>query len=124
MYLNKVAARGHYRSRTDILRFFDGFSLLDPGLVYLTQWRPDEPSDTDADAANFGCWPGSAAVTTPSPRSLPRSAAPSARAGPPRGPARGAGCMDARGGRARRAKGRAREGAGHRAKQRICGLVN
>ena len=53
VYLNKVAARGNYRSRTDILRFFDGFSLLDPGLVYLTQWRPDEPSGTDANAANF-----------------------------------------------------------------------
>ncbi len=53
VYLNKVAARGHYRSRADILRFFDGFSLLDPGLVYLTQWRPDEPSDTEANAANF-----------------------------------------------------------------------
>jgi SAM-dependent methyltransferase len=53
VYLNKVAARGHCRSRTDILRFFDGFSLLDPGLVYLTQWRPGEPSDTGANAANF-----------------------------------------------------------------------
>ncbi len=53
VYLNKVAARGDYRSRTDILRFFDGFSLLDPGLVYLTQWRPDELGDTDANAANF-----------------------------------------------------------------------
>ena len=53
VYLNKVAARGSYRSRTDILRFFDGFSLLDPGLVYLPQWRPDEPSDTDANAADF-----------------------------------------------------------------------
>ena len=53
VYLNKVAARGNYRSRTDILRFFDGFSLLDPGLVYLPQWRPDGPSDTDANAADF-----------------------------------------------------------------------
>jgi SAM-dependent methyltransferase len=53
VYLNKVAARGNYRSRADILRFFDGFSLLDPGLVYLTQWRPDKPSDTDANPANF-----------------------------------------------------------------------
>ena len=31
VYLNKVAARGAYRSRTDILRFFDGFTLVDPG---------------------------------------------------------------------------------------------
>jgi SAM-dependent methyltransferase len=53
VYLNKVAARGDYRSRADILRFFDGFTLLDPGLVYLPQWRPDEPGDTDTDPANF-----------------------------------------------------------------------
>ena len=53
VYLNKVAARGDYRSRADILRFFDGFTLLDPGLVYLTQWRPDERDETARDASNF-----------------------------------------------------------------------
>lgn len=30
------------RSHTEILRFFDGWELLDPGLVYVPQWRPDE----------------------------------------------------------------------------------
>jgi hypothetical protein len=29
------------RSRADIMRFFDGFSLVDPGLVSPAQWRPD-----------------------------------------------------------------------------------
>ena len=53
VYLNKVAARGDYRSRADILRFFDGFTLLDPGLVYLTQWRPDETDETAADPSDF-----------------------------------------------------------------------
>jgi len=53
VYMNKVAARGDYRSRAQILRFFDGFTLVDPGLVYLTQWRPDEPGDTTADAGNY-----------------------------------------------------------------------
>ena len=53
VYLNKVAARGDYRSRADILRFFDGFTLVDPGLVYLPQWRPDEPDETVGDASNF-----------------------------------------------------------------------
>jgi len=53
VYMNKVAAHGDYRSRADILRFFDGFTLLDPGLVYLTQWRPDETDETAADPSNF-----------------------------------------------------------------------
>lgn len=30
------------RSHAEILRFFDGWELLDPGLVYLPLWRPDE----------------------------------------------------------------------------------
>jgi SAM-dependent methyltransferase len=42
VYLNKVAARGDYRSRADILRLFDGFTLVEPGLVYVSQWCPDE----------------------------------------------------------------------------------
>ncbi|GLY72686.1 SAM-dependent methyltransferase [Actinoallomurus iriomotensis] len=31
------------RNREDVLRFFDGFELVDPGLVWLRQWRPDHP---------------------------------------------------------------------------------
>ena len=29
------------RSRDQVLRFFDGFDLVEPGLVYAPQWRPD-----------------------------------------------------------------------------------
>src|SRR5262249_53562286 len=29
------------RNRTDIARFFDGFTLVEPGLVRPAQWRPD-----------------------------------------------------------------------------------
>ncbi len=29
------------RSRADIARFFDGFTLVEPGLVFPAQWRPD-----------------------------------------------------------------------------------
>jgi hypothetical protein len=34
------------RSREQILRFFDGLELVDPGLAYVSQWRPDEPAGT------------------------------------------------------------------------------
>jgi SAM-dependent methyltransferase len=32
------------RSRAGILRFFDGFELVDPGLVWMSKWRPDDPN--------------------------------------------------------------------------------
>jgi hypothetical protein len=34
-----------YRSRADIARFFEGFGLVEPGLVYVPLWRPDGPHD-------------------------------------------------------------------------------
>ncbi|MFG2091365.1 MULTISPECIES: SAM-dependent methyltransferase [unclassified Spirillospora] len=33
------------RSHAEILRFFDGWDLLDPGLVYVPVWRPDGEVD-------------------------------------------------------------------------------
>jgi SAM-dependent methyltransferase len=36
------------RNREDVLRFFDGFELVEPGLVWLRQWRPDHPLHTRA----------------------------------------------------------------------------
>ncbi len=32
------------RSRSEVLRFFDGFELLDPGLAWMCDWRPDDPN--------------------------------------------------------------------------------
>jgi hypothetical protein len=43
----------HVRSRAEILQFFDGFEIMQPGLVYLPQWRPDDPADVPADPATF-----------------------------------------------------------------------
>jgi S-adenosyl methyltransferase len=34
------------RTRADILRFFDGLELADPGLVYVSDWRPDDADGT------------------------------------------------------------------------------
>jgi hypothetical protein len=41
--LRRSLGRGQTRSRAEIARFFDGLDLLEPGLVYLPEWRPDEP---------------------------------------------------------------------------------
>lgn len=31
-----------FRGREEVLRLFDGFTLVEPGLVQLSQWRPDD----------------------------------------------------------------------------------
>jgi len=41
--LRQSLGRGQTRSREEIERFFDGLDLVEPGLVYLPEWRPDEP---------------------------------------------------------------------------------
>jgi S-adenosyl methyltransferase len=33
-----------YRTRAQVERFFDGFDLVDPGLVEIQRWRPDDQS--------------------------------------------------------------------------------
>jgi SAM-dependent methyltransferase len=45
VYRSRVASRGRARTREEIARFFDGFDLVDPGLAWITQWRPDRPED-------------------------------------------------------------------------------
>jgi SAM-dependent methyltransferase len=42
------------RSGTQILRFFDGFEVVDPGLVFIPEWRPDDPADVPSDAHTYG----------------------------------------------------------------------
>jgi SAM-dependent methyltransferase len=36
-----ASAQLHVRSLADIQRFFDGFDLIDPGVSWTTEWRPD-----------------------------------------------------------------------------------
>jgi SAM-dependent methyltransferase len=45
------------RSRDQVLGLFDGFDLVDPGVVYLTQWRPDGEAAVDVPEAAPG-WVG------------------------------------------------------------------
>jgi trans-aconitate methyltransferase len=58
VYNRSVSTDIHMRSRAEILRFFDGFDLVDPGLVYIPQWRPDSPDDVPDDPGKFWCWVG------------------------------------------------------------------
>jgi hypothetical protein len=36
---------GTLRTRAEVLRFFTGLDLVEPGLVWTPQWRPDRPQD-------------------------------------------------------------------------------
>lgn len=45
VYKSKVAAQGRARTGEEIARFFEGFTLIDPGLAWGPQWRPDRPQD-------------------------------------------------------------------------------
>ncbi|HEX5119012.1 MAG TPA: SAM-dependent methyltransferase [Pseudonocardiaceae bacterium] len=46
------------RTKPQIERFFDGYELLEPGLVFTQQWRPDHPSDVGDDPENSGLYAG------------------------------------------------------------------
>ncbi|GGM46871.1 hypothetical protein GCM10012275_17390 [Longimycelium tulufanense] len=37
----------HMRSRAEVGALFTGFELVDPGIVYLPQWRPESSDDVD-----------------------------------------------------------------------------
>jgi hypothetical protein len=58
VYNRSVATGLHLRSRAEILRFFEGFELVDPGLVYVPLWRPDSPDDVPPDPSRFQCLVG------------------------------------------------------------------
>ncbi len=53
VYNRSVAARAAVRPRAAIERFFDGFDLVPPGLVYIPEWRPDSPADVPNDPGKF-----------------------------------------------------------------------
>ncbi len=42
------------RSRAELTEFFDGFELVEPGVVWVPQWRPESPDSTeDAERSAF-----------------------------------------------------------------------
>lgn len=44
--LKPIREAWRLRNREQITGFFDGFEILDPGIVALPDWRPDRPYDT------------------------------------------------------------------------------
>lgn len=46
------------RSREEIMRFLEGYELVEPGLVSTSQWHPDRPEDAAANMADDGMYAG------------------------------------------------------------------
>ena len=49
IHYKKVASGATLRGREEILQFFAGLELIEPGVVQVPYWRPDEPEPHDAD---------------------------------------------------------------------------
>jgi hypothetical protein len=57
--LRRSLGRGQVRSREEITRFFDGFDLVPPGVVYLPWWQPDTvPSEAEPGSMLMLCGVG------------------------------------------------------------------
>jgi hypothetical protein len=67
LYNSRVAAQVRFRTRDEIRRLWEGFTLLDPGLVWIPQWRPDSPDDVPDDPENYWTVVGVARYDGPQP---------------------------------------------------------
>ncbi len=54
-YGSRVAGQLCMRSSDEIASFFDGFTLVEPGLVWLPEWRPDPGDNVPDDPRTFWC---------------------------------------------------------------------
>jgi len=54
--LKRSLGRGEVRSREEITRFFDGWNLVPPGIVYLPWWQPDTvPNESEPGSSLMLC---------------------------------------------------------------------
>ncbi|HEY8474810.1 MAG TPA: SAM-dependent methyltransferase [Natronosporangium sp.] len=49
-----LTLRGH----AEVCRFFEGFELVEPGVVYVPQWRPEDPDDVGEHPERSGQYAG------------------------------------------------------------------
>lgn len=46
------------RTREEIIRMFDGFEMVEPGVVYTPEWRPERPEDVGDNAERSNLYAG------------------------------------------------------------------
>jgi S-adenosyl methyltransferase len=58
LYTSRVAAQLRVRTRDEIAALFSGFTLVEPGLVWIPQWRPDPSAGVPEDPQKFSALVG------------------------------------------------------------------
>lgn len=60
VYQQRTATPAKPRTREQIAQFFDGLDMVDPGIAWAPEWRPDpnDPSDFADDPPRSGSWVG------------------------------------------------------------------
>jgi hypothetical protein len=66
VYNNRVDTTFRMRTRAEIAGLFDGFTLTEPGLVWVPEWRPDSPADVPDDPKKFWILGGAGRLDSPS----------------------------------------------------------
>ena len=51
-----MAREGHFRSRDEVLGFFEGLELVNPGMVRVQEWRPASEIEAKSPAAGGAGW--------------------------------------------------------------------
>jgi hypothetical protein len=51
---NERLGTGRWRTTQEVLTWFGDWELLEPGLVPLPEWRPDQPASAERDATYYG----------------------------------------------------------------------
>jgi SAM-dependent methyltransferase len=58
LYQDKAAVNGprraNLRTKPEVEAYFDGLDLVDPGVVYVPEWRPEAPRDDDTPVWSVG----------------------------------------------------------------------
>jgi SAM-dependent methyltransferase len=57
-YSSRVSAQAVPRTGAEIASLFGGFDLVEPGLVWLPEWRPDAPEDVPEDPWKYSALAG------------------------------------------------------------------
>lgn len=65
-YRSRVAGHLSLRTAEEIAALFDGFTMVDPGLVWLPLWRPGPDDEVPDDPAKYWCQAGVGRLATSS----------------------------------------------------------
>ncbi|MFK4149211.1 SAM-dependent methyltransferase [Streptomyces sp. NPDC004065] len=58
LYRDRATSPVTARSHDEIAALFDGFDLVEPGLVYVPLWRPDRPQDVPENPSQYWVYAG------------------------------------------------------------------